>query len=1520
MKITAFVAALALLCSAFTHPLYAQNCGDPCTVESIEIEDFGPCFATFVFADVLVAHSVPESCFGEIELSGLQQNNLSLNIDGELEAFNKVLLLADAPNNLSVNIDVVADPGNDDSDIISCGLGETTAVIGCPNGSCATDVNLSNVQCNNNGTPDNPNDDFTTFTLNPDGTSTFGYKITGSSDPLTLLNGSPVNNLAHGIARDFKIQNGGAQQNYFLTLSDNYGATLCNLFFVVEAPGSCSNGNEPCFTGTQGAAQCNDNGTSAVSDDFVTFTFKPTGLSSGFYAASSPGNVLSIVSGASALNNIPVNADVTFRLQNGSANGSPFSVVATLVNTTCSITKDFEGVAACSTVPSTCVSNLNLSNVSCNANGSNDTSDDFIRFTLDPEGFPSGVNTYNVTVPGHTVTQFFNSAPATGIQVGPNTTFRLEAGTALSGVYTIVVTASNNSSCTGTVTMEAPGGCPCGGDEKCPTSVEVQNVVCNDNDTPFDPSDDFTTFEILPNTSGSEGGYQLIATNPFGSSVTPSTGTYCDFESFRLQNGSAGGPVVTLELKDNFDGQPCVFEFELTMPEVCSEVCPDISYSVLPADITVECDGNGNVAELNDWLDSQGGAVVAPALTNTGAPTFTVTLLPVSEDNCGGTAVSTYQFTVTNSCGNSATATATFTIVDTTPPMFTQLPESITVSCEGNAEGSADEVLQVWIADYANAAAQDVCSDTELSADVPQVETFCGNTSTYTLIVVATDDCGNTATATATLTIVDNIAPEVSPNCPLQFELFTAAGFDCPRANFFDRTNFDVALGTIVPADFDFQLDGINIANLSDCLSDNCTAADELRLRFESGRSNNTNNEPPGSGCLRNLVTINLSVLDACDNATPVTLTWILRDNVSPVVTTAPQDVTVQCQPGGNEAEFQAWLDDRAGMRVQDACFESSIAVGDIQSDPGCGNTGSRTVQFTPSDVCGNLGETLTATFTIIDTLAPQFLTLPQSVLVECGPDNEAQLAQFIADFAGAVVEDCSEVTWSVSVWPDESGYQCGDNFSRIVQFTVTDACGQSSSATVAFNTIDQTPPTFLQWPQDVTYAANPNYDYGAEYYDWLDSYAGLSATDNCGSVSVQSWIDCTITGCGGTYKRVMRYRVTDECGNYATASATFSIVDALPPVLAQLPDTLRLSCAQDVPTNQQFEAFIRPYLSDDCGVDSVVILYENYYDYCGEIARTFVFKAKDYNSNYSWPYQLVLYAQPRKCAEICSATSAEWADASLPIGNTSIGAARQVYFDQLGSLWLGTHTRTLQIQSEQCLSVYLPAGEQVVSLPLGAGVADSTCELPDYYVTPNGALRSSVAGEVSALLLNMHLNIQQKGRVLGMIRIGKFPECAIPAQVLDSMGADQSIYRLLTISQQYLSRYNNFTQYPYGEALQQALHSINHLWTGCQIGALCPTERDAQERTGTEERAYAPVQIVPNPSHGVGLLYWQSATDRDLSFNISTLDGRTRVVPVSLKAGMNQVEINLMNEPPGMYLIGLPTDQGWQVLKWQKL
>ena len=180
----------------------------------------------------------------------------------------------------------------------------------------------------------------------------------------------------------------------------------------------------------------------------------------------------------------------------------------------------------------------------------------------------------------------------------------------------------------------------------------------------------------------------------------------------------------------------------------------DPSMDVASSDMTVECDGSGNTTELNNWLNSYGGASASDIC---GGVTWSNDFTALS-DLCGATGAATVTFTATDDCGNTTSTTSVFTIEDTTVPSIDTPSADLTVECDGN--GNTAE-LNNWIDTYGGAAASDACSGVTWSNDFTALSDLCGATGAATVTFTATDDCGLTSTTTATFTIEDTTNPSM---------------------------------------------------------------------------------------------------------------------------------------------------------------------------------------------------------------------------------------------------------------------------------------------------------------------------------------------------------------------------------------------------------------------------------------------------------------------------------------------------------------------------------------------------------------------------------------------------------------------------------------------------------------------------------------------------------------------------------------------------------------------------------------
>ncbi|MEM9546811.1 MAG: T9SS type B sorting domain-containing protein [Bacteroidota bacterium] len=300
---------------------------------------------------------------------------------------------------------------------------------------------------------------------------------------------------------------------------------------------------------------CNDNGTTDPSDDFITFTLDPegNGLGAGYDISTSLPEGISPTSAS-------YGGPTTFSLDPGSANCSgDFSITLTdQANANCSFTFMASCTGPCS--PECMIEDTGLTNVECNDSGTAfNPTDDYIQFELSPTG--SNLATmYNVTVAGGNLI-----LPTTGLY-NVETTFFLQAGSAGGGDVMVIISDVDDPGCTFEFTIPDPGTCS----DACEIlNVEFTNVVCNDNDTPTDPSDDYISYVVFVQGSNTGSAYSMIAD---GTTAIISTGLYDINSDGLLELGSALLGEIQITFFD-IDDPGCQFVATLPNPGSCSDLC-----------------------------------------------------------------------------------------------------------------------------------------------------------------------------------------------------------------------------------------------------------------------------------------------------------------------------------------------------------------------------------------------------------------------------------------------------------------------------------------------------------------------------------------------------------------------------------------------------------------------------------------------------------------------------------------------------------------------------------------------------------------------------------------------------------------------------------------------------------------------------------------------------------------------------------------------------------------------------------
>ncbi|WP_202225616.1 SdrD B-like domain-containing protein, partial [Okeania sp. KiyG1] len=543
--------------------------------------------------------------------------------------------------------------------------------------SCSPDCELTDAggsmeACNDNGTMSDASDDYVTFSLNPQGAN-LGGSYTVSADngaTVTLAGGGAATGVSYGSATAFRLQNGSADgaTTYTITVTDN-ADNSCQITTTVMAA-TCSDVCELSDAGETLEA-CNDNGTpSDASDDYITFNLDPVGMNVFSYAVTADnGGIVTLLDGTPAVGMV-YNTSTTFRLQNGSADGTLYTITITEeTNMACQVTTTVQQ-NSCSSMCD--ISDAGETLETCNDNGTTaDASDDYITFSLNPVGMNLG-SSYGLSVDNGGVVTLAGGGAATNVSYGSATAFRLQTGSADgSTTYTITLTDNGDSGCQAITTL-MQGSCS----TVCDLTAAGQTLeMCEDNGTVSDVSDDYISFSLNPVGTNLGTTYSVSANN--GATVTLAGGglaanvSYGMATALRLQDGSANGVTYTLTITD--DADPSCRITTLVSQNACSPVC------VLTAagESLEACRDNGTIEDPSDdyisfslnptgmnlgasytvSADNGGTVMLAAGGAATGISYGMVTAFRLQDGSADGT--TTYTITITDANDNACQITTT---------------------------------------------------------------------------------------------------------------------------------------------------------------------------------------------------------------------------------------------------------------------------------------------------------------------------------------------------------------------------------------------------------------------------------------------------------------------------------------------------------------------------------------------------------------------------------------------------------------------------------------------------------------------------------------------------------------------------------------------------------------------------------------------------------------------------------------------------------------------------------------------
>ncbi len=288
--------------------------------------------------------------------------------------------------------------------------------------------------------------------------------------------------------------------------------------------------------------------------------------------------------------------------------------------------------------------------------------------------------------------------------------------------------------------------------------------------------------------------------------------------------------------------------------------------------------------------------------------------------------------------------------------------------------------------------------------------------------------------------------------------------------------------------------------------------------------------------------------VDECGNYGCVTQVVVVQDETAPTFDNCPANETVDCD------EMSTSVPD---VTATDNCDMGSVTVeylGEILvSDMNCAKVYER--EWKATDCKGHMTSCV-QTISTQDTNGPSFTNVPEDVTIECDESLPTDLAEG--------EDGCTDVTASYDDVTTPGN--CPHEYVITRTHTLEDECGNEISDVQIITVQDSEGPVFDAYDPEITFNCND-----------IGTLTDLTATDNCGTVTIVCTTDEVSGGCAGSYLR--ECVAVDECGNETTATQVVNIVDDEPPVTNN-PDDFTIECDDDVPTAPDVTA------TDNCDDD----------------------------------------------------------------------------------------------------------------------------------------------------------------------------------------------------------------------------------------------------------------------------------------------------------------------------------------------
>ncbi|MDH4157273.1 MAG: hypothetical protein OEW00_08360, partial [candidate division Zixibacteria bacterium] len=232
-----------------------------------------------------------------------------------------------------------------------------------------------------------------------------------------------------------------------------------------------------------------------------------------------------------------------------------------------------------------------------------------------------------------------------------------------------------------------------------------------------------------------------------------------------------------------------------------------------------------------------------------------------------------------------------------------------------------------------------------------------------------------------------------------------------------------------------------------------------------------SDSETPGACPQEKTITRTWRVLDPDSNIMDeCAQTITVVDDTPPILAGCPTDVTVECDA----------IPTAATVTAADNCDPSPVVTFSETETPGaCAQEKTIARKWIATDACGN-ADSCMQVITVEDNMAPQITSSPGPVTVECLTDVPTPNTALVT-----ATDNCDPSPVVTHVGDVSDNQTCPETITRT--YKAADACGNFVTCIQIITVDDNTPPTLVGCPTDVTVEC-----------DAVPAAATVTATDNC--------------------------------------------------------------------------------------------------------------------------------------------------------------------------------------------------------------------------------------------------------------------------------------------------------------------------------------------------------------------------------------------------------------------------------------